>query len=131
MRNIKKILAFALALVMALSFTVFSGAEAISAGDSVGEDTGVGVAESTKPLYRVNSETGEMEVSYDNGETWESTGIKTEGSEPKTEESKDVLFEVCDSFGDFMYAICRFFIKAFKVLGSYFVRLFAAFGVVI
>ena len=130
MRNIKKILALALALVMALSFTVFSGAEAISAGDFVIEDTGVDAEESTKPLYRVNSETGEMEVSYDNGETWEPTGIKTEGN-VQTAEEDDLLLDLCDSFSGFMYAFFRFIGGAFVALWNGCKGLLAMFGIVI
>ena len=49
-----------------------------------GEDGKDGVT----PLIRINPETHEWEVSYDNGETWESLGVKAPVEEEEEEEEK-------------------------------------------
>ena len=79
------------------------------------EEEITGGNESVRPMFRVNSETGEMEVSYDNGATWESTGVKSE-TPVASESEDDLLLDVCDSFADFCYAIFRFIGMAFYVI---------------
>ena len=79
------------------------------------EEEITGGNESVRPIFRSNPETGEMEVSYDNGATWESTGVKSE-TPAASESEDDLLLDVCDSFADFCYAIFRFIGMAFYVI---------------
>ncbi len=56
----------------------------------------------TAPKIRINSESKEWEISYDNGTTWESTGIVAEGNNTTGEGGSSIFKEVDITDPDFV-----------------------------